>query len=113
MPDFFACSDVLLVSLKNKRIFALTIPAKIQSYLACSKPIVGAVDGEGAKIIEEAKAGFIASSGDTKSLVVKILKLYNMDKIQRESLGKNGRRYYMKNFEREMLISKLLDIFNR
>ncbi len=34
MPRYFALSDALLVTLKKDAIFALTIPSKIQSYLA-------------------------------------------------------------------------------
>ena len=45
MPDFFACADALLVSLKKSEIFSLTIPSKVQSYLACGKPVIGALDG--------------------------------------------------------------------
>jgi glycosyltransferase involved in cell wall biosynthesis len=37
MPYFFAHADALLVSLKKDFIFSLTIPSKIQSYLACEK----------------------------------------------------------------------------
>ncbi|MDP3771521.1 MAG: hypothetical protein Q8R16_04425 [bacterium] len=48
MARFFALADVLLVTLKRNPIFSLTMPGKIQSYLACAKPIIAAVDGEGA-----------------------------------------------------------------
>jgi glycosyltransferase involved in cell wall biosynthesis len=113
MPDFFACADALLVSLKKNRIFSLTIPAKVQSYLACSKPVIAALDGEGAKLIKESNAGFVAPSGDIDILREKILELYSLNKTQREELGKNGRNYFENNFEREMLISRLITIFKQ
>lgn len=47
MPHFFARADVMLVTLKREPIFTLTLPGKIQSYLACGKPIIAALDGEG------------------------------------------------------------------
>jgi glycosyltransferase involved in cell wall biosynthesis len=50
MPQFFALADVLLVSLADEPIFAVTIPSKVQSYLACAKPIVAALNGEGATV---------------------------------------------------------------
>jgi glycosyltransferase involved in cell wall biosynthesis len=107
MPYFFACADVLLVSLKKDPIFALTIPAKIQSYLACGKPLIGSLDGEGARIIEEAEAGLTAPSENSFELADRINKLFNMDEERRKSMGNNGRRYYEKEFERGMLLDRL------
>lgn len=107
MPFFFACADALVVSLKRNPIFALTIPAKIQSYLACGKPLIGSLDGEGARIIIESEAGFAAPSENSFELANCIKKLFYMDAEKRESLGKNGRRYYEKEFEREMLMDRL------
>ncbi len=54
MPRFFALADALLVTLKPEPIFALTIPSKVQAYLACGRPIVAALDGEGARVVREA-----------------------------------------------------------
>jgi glycosyltransferase involved in cell wall biosynthesis len=107
MPFFFACADALVVSLKKNPIFALTIPAKIQSYLACGKPLVGSLDGEGARIIIESEAGFCAPSENSFELANCIKKLFFMDEEERRSIGKNGRRFYEKEFERRMLLNKL------
>ena len=50
MPEFFVCADALLITLKKADIFSYTIPGKLQSYLACAKPIIGALDGIGKEI---------------------------------------------------------------
>jgi glycosyltransferase involved in cell wall biosynthesis len=113
MPHFFACADVLLVTLKKKKIFSLTIPSKVQSYLACGKPIIGALDGEGANVILESKSGLVAPSGDYKQLANKIFEIYKMDNQQRLKLGKNARTYYVENFEREKLIDNLIELFKK
>ena len=113
MPHFFACADVLLVTLKKSRIFSLTIPSKVQSYLACGKPIIGALDGEGAKVILDSKAGLVAPSGDSKKLANKIFELYHINKQDREKLGENARKYYEEHFEREKLLTKLVDLFKK
>ena len=68
MPKYFSCADALIVSLKKDPIFALTIPSKIQSYLACGKPIITSLDGEGSKIIRESNAGFTGPSEDYAGL---------------------------------------------
>ena len=107
MPRYFALSDALLVTLKKEPIFALTIPSKIQSYLACGRPIIAALDGEGARIVEESGAGITCSAEDPKALSDAIFKMYNMFETDREEMGRNGRRYFEKNFDREMLLEKL------
>ena len=55
MPHFFSKADALILALKDEPIFALTVPAKLQAYMAAGKPIVAMVNGEGAEMIKDAK----------------------------------------------------------
>lgn len=112
MPEFFACANALIVSLKKDKIFSLTIPSKLQSYMACGKPILASLDGEGARIVEVAKCGFTSAAQDSEGLAKNVLILYEMSVNDREKLGKNGRQYFENEFEREMLLTKLLQILN-
>lgn len=107
MPVFFSHVDALLVTLKKEPIFSLTIPAKIQSYLACGRPIIAALDGEGAKLINEAGAGFTCPAETPDALAQIILKMYETPKAEREEMGAKGRSYYDANFDRNMLLNKL------
>lgn len=107
MPRFFSLADVMLVTLKREPIFALTIPAKVQSYLACGKPIIAALDGEGGRLIEESKAGLSCTAEDPNALAEVVLKMYMMPKSDLEDMGKQGREFYLENFERNMLIDRL------
>ncbi len=107
MPNYFSCTDVLLVSLKDDPIFSLTIPSKIQSYLASGKPIITSLNGEGSRIIEEANAGFTSKAEDSIELVKVIKKTLTLSHSELLQLGKNARLYYEKEFEREKLINKL------
>ncbi|MFA5343044.1 MAG: glycosyltransferase family 4 protein [Kiritimatiellia bacterium] len=108
MPRFFALADVLLVTLRKDPIFALTIPGKIQSYLACAKPVVAALDGEGGRVIEEAGAGIAVPAGDTNALTNAILRMYRMTSEARQAMGRNGRLYYERHFDREHLLDQLI-----
>lgn len=107
MPRFFSLADVLLVTLRKEPIFELTIPSKIQSYLACAKPIVAALDGEGSRIIEEAGAGLICPSENPKALADTVLELYNMPQAKLQTMGKHGRTYFNAHFENNMLLDRL------
>ncbi len=107
MPRYFSLADVMLVTLKKDPVFTLTIPAKIQSYLACGKPIIAALDGEGRRLITESKAGLSCPAEDSIALAEAVLKMYKMPKLHIEDMGRWGREYYLANFERNMLIDRL------
>jgi len=107
MPKFFAISNALLVTLKKEPIFSLTIPSKVQSYLACARPIIAALDGEGARVVEDAGAGVTCPAENPQALAKAVLKLYNISEADRKEMGKKGRSYFEKHFEREMLIDRL------
>ena len=109
MPRFFALADALLVTLRNEPVFSLTIPAKIQSYLACARPIVGALDGEGARVIEESGAGIAVGAGRAAALAQAVAALHRMPATERESMGRRGRTYFEQEFERGVLIGRLED----
>lgn len=112
MPYFFACSDGLIVSLKKDKIFSLTIPSKLQSYLACGKPILASLDGEGANIVVESKSGYVAPSENEVLFAENVIKFYNSSDEQRKLMSQNGLYYFENEFEREKLIDKLIDILN-
>jgi colanic acid biosynthesis glycosyl transferase WcaI len=107
MPGFFAAADVLLVSLKAEPIFAMTIPGKVQSYLAAGKPLLGMLDGEGARVIEESGAGRTARAGDAVALAHQARALADMSVENRASMGDSGRRYGAMHFKRTTLMSQL------
>ncbi len=107
MPKYFSCVDGLIVSLKKSEIFSITIPSKLQSYLACGRPIIGSLDGIGAKIINDSKSGITAKAESVHELVDAIVQLYNSTADERLLMGVNGRIYFEKEFERETLLNKL------
>ena len=107
MPRFFALADALLVTLRNEPIFSLTIPTKIQSYLACGRPIVAALGGEGARIVRESGCGVAVDAGAAAALADAVRQLHGMPAAEREAMGRRGRDYFEAHFERSMLLSRL------
>jgi len=107
MPRYFSLADALLVTLRKEPIFELTIPSKIQSYLACAKPIIAALDGEGARIIKEADAGLTCPAENPEALAKAVLTLYNMPQSERQIMGTHGRTYFNSHFEHKMLLDRL------
>ncbi len=111
MPSFFAHADALLVSLKKDPVFSLTIPAKLQTYLMTGIPILGMLDGEGSKIIEESNAGISSSASDSESLAAAAIKMSMLSSKERNQLGQNGIEYSRKEFDRSILMGKLENFF--
>ena len=107
MPAFFAQADLMLVTLKRDPAFSLTVPGKIQSYMACGRPIVAALDGEGGQLITESGAGLSVPAEDVDGLADAVLTMYQMPKKQREEMGKRGKIFCEENFEREKLMDRL------
>ena len=109
MPAYFECADVLLVTLNRDPVFALTIPSKIQAYLAAGKPIIGALDGFAADVIKESNAGFSGDAEDADALAENILRCYNLSKTELQQLGLNAKQYSDQEFNREKLIRQLTE----
>lgn len=113
MPWFFKQADAMLVSLKDEFIFSLTIPSKVQAYMASGKPILTMLNGEGSKVVEEAGCGLTAASEDYKTLAENVKKMYEMSKSERDELGKAGRKYYDDVFAKEIVINRVNDILKK
>lgn len=107
MPAFFQHADTLLVALKDEPIFALTIPGKVQSYLATGIPVVAMLNGEGAKVISESGAGLVCAAGDADGLARSVLALSRMSPEHRKEMGFRAKRTYLHEFEREALMDRL------
>jgi colanic acid biosynthesis glycosyl transferase WcaI len=107
MPHFFAHADVLLATLRRDPIFASTIPSKVQSYLACARPIIAAMDGEGARVVVEAGAGVGVPAQDPAALADAVARMADLSPAERACMGARGRAYFLEHFEREMLLDRL------
>ncbi len=107
MPRFFSLADLMLVSLNDSPIFSLTIPGKVQSYLACGKPIIAVLDGEGSRVIREAGAGFTCPAGDHVGLAEAVLAMYRLPEDRRREMGESGLLYHREHFERSLLLDRL------
>lgn len=98
MPAFFAAADVMLVTLKDSKIFNRTAPAKLQAYMNAAKPIAAMMNGEGASVVEDAQCGLSVSAGDSMSFAELIKKMKDMDKGVLSNMGLSGQHYCSTHF---------------
>jgi glycosyltransferase involved in cell wall biosynthesis len=98
VPQLMAHSDVQLVSLKDLPLFRATLPSKVQAALSCGRPIVGAVAGDAARVIEQSGAGVAVPPGDPHALALALRNLHRLDAPSREAMGRAGYQYYLRHF---------------
>lgn len=111
MPALFACADALLVSLKTNDVFEKTIPGKVQAYLASGRPLLGMINGEAARVINESGAGLSCASGDAAGLARIALTLAKAEPQQLKLMGMAGRKYYETNYSKTVLMDRLENMF--
>jgi len=107
MPSYYRAADALLVTLKKDPAFAMTIPGKVQSYMASRKPILGMLDGEGNRVINESIGGVACESADSPALAENILNLMALSTVELDIMAENSISYSNEHFNRDSLITKL------
>ncbi len=107
IPELLAACDAAFLSFKNEKLWEMTIPAKLQSYMACGMPIIAAAQGETKRIIEEAECGVCCEIGDAQKLSTAIK---NMKRKELSVLRENSRIYFEKSFDKKFLMDQI-DIF--
>lgn len=97
MPSFYKKADVCLLTLANVSKIGLTIPGKLQNYMAAGKPVIASIGGDAPKVIQEAACGICAKPDDPKALADAIVEFVNNMSEYRE-YGVNARNYYLEHF---------------
>ena len=103
IPEILSTCDVAFLSFKNIDVFKMTIPAKLQSYMACGMPILASAIGETKRIIEEARCGVCCEIGVSSALADRIYYIIS-NKHELKAMGDNARKYYEMHFDRKELM---------
>lgn len=108
---YVAFADCAYLSFINNKIFNMTIPAKLQTYLACGAPILAALGGESAEIIREANCG-IAVPPERDALVEAVKQMREQTLQQRQTRSLASKMYFDKHFQMDDLVTSLLQMMN-
>lgn len=108
MPILMGRAAALLVTLADTEIFRLTIPSKVQAYMAAGRPIIACMNGAGAEVVDEAGAGVTVPAEDGAALARAIRALHAQPEAVRVAMGARGRRYYEEHFSHEKLVDELI-----
>lgn len=110
IPVLLAACDAAFLSFADNALWTKTIPAKLQSYMACGMPIIASAQGETARIVGEANCGVIADIGVPKKLFRKIEEIMKCDL---EEMGKKSRIYFEKNYDKQILMNQIDRYFEK
>jgi len=113
MPAIFEHSSALLVMLNDEEAFAQTIPSKIQAYLAAGRPIIACMNGEGARVVDEAGAGLTSPAEQVLPLVTNIRRMKALGATERLAMGTAGRAYFDAHFEMDSQVTRLVELLQR
>ena len=111
MPKYYAIADAFLITMVDNPVVNQTLPAKVQSYMAAKRPILGAINGEVRNVVEDAQCGLVTSSDDLKGFILNILESQKNPNL-RSKWAENGFKYYNEHFNKDILINQLISIFN-
>jgi len=111
IPKYLAYADALLIILSKSDVFAITLPAKTQSCMACGRPLLVSADGEIQDVVMDAHAGLCSDAGDVKGLVGNIKQFISMGDNEREQMAFNALTYSHAHFDKQKLMDRLDEIF--
>lgn len=113
MYKYFKASDFLIVSLVDKPIFSLTVPAKVQTYIAANKPILAVINGDASDIIKDNNLGYCAKPDDISEIKEAFIKCIDTDEKNIEEFTKNCEYLTGTQFNKENIINSLLELLKR
>lgn len=105
-------ADSAYLSFRNNKIFDMTLPAKLQTYLACGTPILAAAGGESAKLIRENGCGVVCSA-ELAELVAAAKKMASSTAEERKVMSQTAEEYYETHFTMDRLVDELVDMIEK
>jgi len=105
--------DVVLVPHASLPVLGDTVPSKIFEVMACERPLVAALRGEGARIVERSKGGVLATPGDGHSIADAIERVLAMPMAERQAMGRAGRVFALAEYDRAALAQRYLVLLSR
>jgi colanic acid biosynthesis glycosyl transferase WcaI len=87
-------ADVLLVHLRDDPLFRITLPSKTQAYMAVGRPILMAVRGNAAEMVEKSKAGLCCQPDNAESIAAAVERFCEMQPEELHTMGVNGKKFY-------------------
>jgi glycosyltransferase involved in cell wall biosynthesis len=112
IPGILSASDAAFLSFADNPLYSMTIPAKLQSYMACGIPILASACGETKRVIEEAKCGLVSEIGNIRDLFDAILKYSELSDDEKNDMKKYSVQYCKTYFDKNDLHDRMIAHIN-
>jgi glycosyltransferase involved in cell wall biosynthesis len=106
--EYWKLCDVALVLLRDAPMFSYVIPSKMFEAMSMERPIILGVRGESRTVLDDSGAGIGIPPEDSRELVRAVVTLADDIRL-RTSLGKAGREFAGRKFNRDYLARRMLD----
>lgn len=110
---FYANCDLCLVPLAPIAVFQETVPSKIFEIMACERPLLASLDGEGRRIVEASRGGYVSPPGDPVAMAEGILRALDAPAGERDAMGRRGREYVAWRYGRAAIADRYLEWLER
>lgn len=107
MPAYYERADAMLITMMDDPVLSLTLPGKIQTYMAAGKPVIGAINGETETVIQEAGCGYCTAAEDSGMLADSVRAFCRLTHEERAALGRKAYHYYNQRFHKDVFIKTL------
>lgn len=109
IPSILNGADAALMIINPNPIFEKTIPAKFQTYLACGCAILGCMEGEIRRLIEDNELGICAEKISGQALAEAAIRLAGCTREELCGFRENAAHLAAHEFDRETLITQLIE----
>lgn len=110
VSDYLKLNHFGYVSLENINPLNLTLPAKVQSYMASGIPIIACGSDEIINTVKKANCGYGCKLDNPSELANLIKEISHVNNEKLAELGYNGYKYCLENFDIKDISRKFIDI---
>ncbi|MEX1017269.1 MAG: sugar transferase [Phycisphaeraceae bacterium] len=107
VPNLLAAADALVITLLNVRLFQYGVsPNKLFDYMASARPVICAVAGDMAELVQQAEAGLTVEPENPAALAEAVERL-QADPAAQQRYSESGRRFIAEHYSRQTLADAL------
>ena len=107
MAKFYKASDFLIVSLIDEPIFSVTVPAKIQTYIAAKRPILAIINGDVADIVNDNNLGISVDPSNVGLIKDTFKKCIDMSENEKSEFTINNTKLLETTFNKDTIINRM------
>ncbi len=106
VAEYSGAADVLYVGLKGGSLAPLSVPSKLQSYLACGRPVLCNVPGETFDLVEDSHVGINCASDTPEGIAGAVRELASRSEQERAAMGRRARELFLRDFAMASLLDR-------